>query len=828
MIENSNPKITGLSPDEVTAQRSLHGANIGIKTENILRQVIISVVTAPMFILLMVACTVYFVMGELAEAFTMLAALIFVAGIDVFQNFRSQRAVKALNKISSSKTKVIRSGETIEVLSQDIVTEDIIVCEEGTIIPADADVISSFDFSVNEAILTGESVSIEKQTGDQIIQGTLVVGGYCYAKVKTVGEKTILSGIGTLVKEAGHAKSPLQEKVGFFVKKMVMLGSIAFLFVWAYHTWESGSLLHGLLHGLAMAMSVLPEELPVALSTFMALGAYRLLKIGVIAKSPKTVETLGSATVICLDKTGTLTQNLMQVSQVYDFSLKREIDYLQSGEANDVLEYAMWSSEVNPFDPMEKSIHEKFGNFTVEDRRPQFKMVKEFPLSGKPPVMTHIFENDQGERIFACKGGLEGIIELCKLSSPDAEDSLSTAREYAKKGLRVLGVAKGTRKERALPEKQEDIDFEFLGLITFYDPPDEHIAGVIEKFYQTGVRVVMITGDYAETAEAIAKTTGIRSNKIITGGEIQEMDEVQLGEAVESCDIFARITPEQKLKIIEAFKSGNEIVAMTGDGVNDAPALKASHIGISMGKRGTEVAKEAAGLILSNDDLSKMIDAIFLGRRINTNLKKAFRYIISIHIPIILLVTIPIFIGWLPAMLFTPIHVIFFEIIMGPTCSIIYENEPVDVKSLAKPSDSSNKNLLKQSELWLTVLQGLIITTGCVIAGYYAKFQGGEEEYIRAYVFSTLIFSNIFLTLVNRSFRENILKTIQLRNRLIPLIIGISVILLLLINYIPFLNDIFMISRLSPKEFLIPLIIGLLSTIWIELFKKLHIPTRQA
>ncbi len=820
MTESSNQKITGLSYDEVEEQRSLHGANVGVEKENLLRKILFSVVTEPMFILLMVACAVYFVLGEMAEAFTMLSALAFVAGIDVFQNFRSQRAVKALNKITSSKAKVVRSGETLELPSQEIVTQDVIICEEGTIIPADAEVISSYDFSVNEAIITGESISLDKQVGDQIIQGTLVVGGYCYAKVNAVGKNTTLSGIGKLVKEAGHTKSPLELKVAHFVRIMVLFGSFAFLFVWAYYTWESGSLLHGLLHGLAMAMSVLPEELPVALSTFMALGAYRLLKIGIIAKSPRTVETLGAATVICVDKTGTLTQNLMKVTHIFDFIKKQEISYELKGKESEVLEFAMWASEETPFDPMEKSIHEIFGQYTKVDQRAQFKMIKEFPLSGRPPVMTHIFGNAKGDRIFACKGALEGIVSLCKLNSTETEGVLAKGQEYAKKGLRVLGVAKGSWTGSSLPEKQEDINFEFLGLITFFDPPDEHILQVVKKFYQTGVRVVMITGDYPETAEAIAKITGIKTNKIVTGTQVQAMDEIQLKEAVVTSHIFARISPEQKLKIVEAFKSSGEIVAMTGDGVNDAPALKAAHIGISMGKRGTEVAKEAAGLILSSDNIAKMIDAIFLGRRINENLKKAFRYIISIHIPIILLVTLPIFLGWLPAMLFTPIHVIFLELIMGPTCSIIYENEPLAEKYLSKPSDSSNKNLLKKSELWLTILQGLIITLGCVVAGYFAKTKGGGEENIRAYVFSTLIFSNIFLTLVNRSFKVNILKTIQIKNRLIPLIIGISSLLLLLINYIPFLNTIFMINRLTPKEFLLPLIIGLISTLWIELFKK--------
>ncbi len=811
--------IRGLTSDEVLSQRALHGSNIAIEKENVLLKVILSAVTEPMFILLVVASIIYFILGELTEALTMLAALIFVAGIAIFQSFRSRRAVNAMNKITSKKAKVLRADEILEIPSGEIVKGDVVICEEGTIIPADAEVLSSNDFSVNEAIITGESVSIAKQIGDKIIQGTLVVGGYCYAEVTAVGKNTTLSGIGKLVKDAGHTTSPLQMKVNRFVKGMVLFGSIAFVFVWGYHTWASGSLLTGLLHGLAMAMSVLPEELPVALSTFMALGAYRLLKIGVIAKSPATVETLGSATVICVDKTGTLTRNLMKVTHTYDFKLRREVNFEEAGEGNEVLEYAMWASEVQPFDPMEKSIHENFGKFVEIDRRSQFSMVKEFPLAGKPPVMTHIFGGIDDERIIACKGALEGVVRLCGLSQENREDILQIGQDYARRGFRVLGVAKGSV-DGDLPERQEDIDFEFLGLITFYDPPDEEVARVVERFFQAGLRVVMITGDYPETAEAIAKSTGIKTAKIITGAQIEAMSEGELREAVDDCHIFARISPKQKLSIIEALKSRGEIVAMTGDGVNDAPALKAAHIGISMGKRGTEVAKEAAGLILSNDRIAKMVDAIFLGRRINENLKKAFRYIISIHIPIILLVTSPIFLIWLPEMLFTPIHVIFLELIMGPTCSIIYENEPLKEKSLLKPSESKNKNLLRGDETRITVIQGLVITAGCILAGYLAVWKGGGDEYIRTYVFTTLIFSNIFLTLANRSFTENIFQTLKIKNPLIPIIIGISLIILLLINFLPFMNTLFMTVPLSPSDFLWAIIISLISTLWIEFIKK--------
>lgn len=818
--------IKGLSAAEVDIQREHFGSNSLVREKNTLLATIYSAATEPMFILLLLACLIYFIVKQYAEAITMLIALLFVAGIDVLQNFRSKKAVKAISKITESSTKVIRDSVPQEIPIEEVVQKDIIVCEEGSVIAADALIVSSSDFAVNEAILTGESVSVEKFKGDTILQGTVVVRGYCYAQVKAVGSQTMLSGIGELVASTGKEKTPLQLKVASFVKIMVIAGSIAFVFVWLYNWWDSGSLIHGLLHGLTMAMSVLPEEIPVALSTFMALGAYRLLKKGIIARSPKTVETLGSATVICVDKTGTLTKNLMQVAYTFDFTNQEETDFSSINKSNVILDYAMWASEVKPFDPMEKSIHDFYTNTSPSDERQHYHMVKEFPLAGSPPVMTHVYRNEKEEFIVACKGALEGVITLCQINEPAKNTILVKGGEYAKRGLRVLGVAKGNWLKNELPATQDDINFEFLGLITFDDPADPQIAGVITQFYAAGVDVKMITGDYMETATAIAKQTGIKTESVLTGVELTKLKDEELKKVVNHTSIFARINPEGKLRIINALKENGAIVAMTGDGVNDAPALKASHIGIAMGKRGTDVAKGAAGLILANDNLGAMVDAIFLGRRINENLSKAIRYIISIHIPIILLVLLPILLVFLPAMLFSPIHVIFLELIMGPTCSVIYENEPTDRNELKNPT-STSKNLLSSAQLWLTILQGLIITAGCVLIGYYAHDQGYHEVKTRTLIFTTLILSNICLTLVNRSFTRTIVETILRKNNLIPIIIGISITLLVLMLQVPALNNLFEIESLSLKELVYCGLIALASTIWIELYKFLKLNSKK-
>ena len=814
--------LRGLTEAEVQEQRALNGANQIYRQKHVLLENILSAVQEPMFILLLVACGIYFILREYTEALTMLAALCFVAGIDVFQNFRSQKAVKALSRVTARGAKAFRNGDIAEITVEEIVTRDVIICEEGDIIPADAEVLSSNDFSVNEAVLTGESVAVEKFVGDDIMQGTLVVRGYCHALVKAVGEQTTLSGIGQLVATTGKEKTPLQHKVSRFVQTMVVAGSLAFGFVWIYYWWESGDVLQGLLHGLTMAMSVLPEEIPVAFSTFMALGAYRLLKHGVIARSPRAVETLGSATVICLDKTGTLTQNLMKVAFIYEGDSEEEIAFPDQGRASETLAYAMWASEVQPFDPMEISIHDQYAQYFQEDEREHYRMVQEYPLAGSPPVMTHIYHNQSREQIISCKGGLEGVLKLCALDEARREAALRKAAEYARRGFRVLGVAKGYWPSSEYPERQEEIPFQFLGLIAFYDPPASGIAEVIASFYQAGVEVKMITGDYRETALAVAQQTGIKHERVVTGKELETMSDAELERIVPQAHIFARVTPESKLRIINALKRSGEIVAMTGDGVNDAPALKAAHIGIAMGKRGTEVAKGAAGLILSADDLSKMTEAIFLGRQINVNLSKAIRYILSIHIPIILLVLLPIFFPWLPPMLFSPIHVIFLELIMGPTCSVIYENEPVPQSELGQAIDARTPHLFKLSQLGLTVLQGLMITVGCLWVGYYASQLVDDELKVRTYIFSTLILANIFLTLVNRSFTMTIVQTIQRKNRLIPFIIALSVLLLLLILNLPWLNELFRVVPLSLGELALSAGVAFLFTIWVEPFKALR------
>ncbi len=809
----------GLSDKEVLESRTKYGSNHPLAQKSVFWETLFSVVKEPMFILLLAAGCIYALLGEYHEALTLASALLFVAGIDIFQNFRSRKAIQALGKITGSKAKVIRNGTTEIIPSHELVKGDLLLCEEGDVITADATILRSNDFSVNEAIITGESVSVEKNVNETLFQGTLAVRGYSLAKVSAVGEKTTLSGIGSLVEKTGREHTPLQQKIDRFVKGMVMAGSAVFVFVWFFYWRATGDWLIGLLQGLTLIMSVLPEEIPVAFSSFMALGAYRLLRHGIIAKSPKTVETLGAATVICLDKTGTLTQNLMEVALTFDPYTDTTVNFEKQPEHSAILTYAMWASEERPFDPMEKSIHAHYALLAPVDLRNQFHMVKEYPLSGHPPAMTHIFESPDGERIIGCKGAPEGVMKLCSISEEIKQKIRVQCALMAAEGYRVLGVAKGLGEEYEFPEKQEDFKFTFLGLIAFSDPPVQGISKVISEFYDAGLDVKMITGDFPATAKAIAAQTGFRNLNTLTGEELLQIPPPEWPDRITDTAIFARINPETKLSIVNALKHAGHTVCMTGDGVNDAPALKAAHIGIAMGKRGTEVAKEAAGLVLAKDELSNMTEAIFLGRQINENLTKAIRYIISIHIPVILLVLSPILFSGLPDMLFTPVHVIFLELIMGPTCSILYENEKIPRKELSSPADSKSKNLLKLPQLGISLIQGIIITTACLLPLIWLR--DGSDALIRTHVFTTLILSNIFLTLVNRSFRHSLIKTIRRKNKLVPVIIGIALLLLTAFQLIPYFSRLFRLEALNWDEWFICIATAAVGTLWIEPIKVL-------
>ncbi|MEQ8477221.1 cation-translocating P-type ATPase [Fulvivirga sp.] len=815
----------GLSETEVANSRLKYGRNsIDTSSKNLLWSVFKEVVTEPLFVILVCTAIIYFLLGEQQEGIIMLIALSFISLISLFQENRSRNAVASLKKLSSPHAKVIRGGVTMTVTKEDIVIDDLMIAEEGNVVAADARVVKLNDFTVNESILTGESLAVSKELSEPnntIFQGTTIMSGTCIAKVMAIGRETELGKIGESLQQIDSERTPLQHQIRAFIRNMVIFGGIAFLIVWLFNFYLTNDLLHALLHGLTLAMSVIPEEIPVAFSTFMALGAYHLYKKGVIAKSPHTVETLGAATVICVDKTGTITENKMQISAIYDFTNNKTYDYTTEPYGfNQVLEYALWASEVEPFDQMEKSIHHVYSDVAVIDRRKDFHLIHEYPLEGVPPIMTHVFSDNKSEHIIAVKGSVEGVLNQSELSQEQKCDILMLTDGFAKKGYRILAVAKSLRDIKNLPDSQEEFEFEFLGLIAFNDPPKANMKEILQKFYKAGIDVKMITGDYSETAISIANQIKFKhSASVLTGHEVMQMNMIKLQKTVQEAGIFARMFPEAKLKVIEALKANGEVVAMTGDGVNDGPALKAAHIGIAMGLRGSEVAKGAASLILMDDNLAHMNEAVALGRRIYENLKKAIQYIISIHIPIILIITLPLLFFWKYSEIFSPVHVIFLELIMGPTCSIVFEREPIEANSMQKAPRKMSSTFFSHKELLISIVQGGVITIFCLGVGYWFMLEGSNERLVRTVIYTTLIFSNLFLTFVNRSFYYSVLTTLRYKNVLIHIVIIISLIVLFVSIYFPLAQNIFQFEALLAIDILICLIVAFTGVMWIEIYK---------
>ncbi len=823
---HQNKVLNGLSDEEVSQSRMQNGTNsLQHQEKNQLLISLLDIVKEPMFLLLVAAASIYFITGDYGDGIFMSLAIVLLTSISLYQESKSRNAIDALKKLSQPKSKVIRNGKIVDIPSEEIVLGDYIQLEEGHFIPADGSIMQSNDFSVNESILTGESLSVfknEKTENKQVFQGTIVATGLAICEVTAIGNQTNLGKIGKSLNEIVEEKTPLQIQITNFVKKMSIIGLVIFGIVWAINFYNSKMVLDSLLKALTIAMSVIPEEIPVAFTTFMALGAWRLMKMGIVTKQTKTVETLGSATVICTDKTGTITQNKMSLVQLYLFDSDAIIDTKDklNPEAETLLADAMWSSEPIPFDAMEIAIHEAYAKLESVDERKHFKLIHEYPLSGKPPMMTHVFEDSKGKRIIAAKGAPEALIEVCHLSAKEKKQILTALETMTNEGYRVLGVGVTKYSGKDYPKTQQELKFQFKGLVAFYDPPKKNIQEVFETFYKAGIQVKIVTGDNAATTATIARQVGFKdADKVLNGDELMAMDAATLKKKVMETAIFTRMFPEAKLKIIEALKSNHQIVAMTGDGVNDGPALKSAHIGIAMGKKGTEIAKEAANLILIDDDFSKMIDAIAMGRKIYLNLKKAIQYIISIHIPLILIVLIPLALGWIYPNIFTPVHIIFLEVIMGPTCSIIYENEPMERNLMLLKPRPLTATFFNLKEITISIIQGLVITLGLLFVYRYCVANGCSQNETRTQIFLTLVASNVFLTLVNRSFYYSVFTTMRYKNNLVLMIIGITLLMTSLLLFVPVFSKFFLFESVTFTQIGFSFLVGFVSVMWIEIYK---------
>ncbi|KAF2080742.1 cation-translocating P-type ATPase [Flavobacterium sharifuzzamanii] len=831
MSYNIPEHLKGLNDNEVTLSRKKYGYNqIDNADKNTWLELLINILKEPMLVLLFAISIIYLAIGDYGEALFMFLAIAAVAAISLYQDNRSRKALEALEKLNEPLSKVIRNAKIIEIPTHEITIGDLCIVEEGKMINADGEIMHSNDFSVNESSLTGESLSVFKSSesdDNKVYSGTLAVSGLAVIKVEKIGKETRLGKIGVSISEIKEETSPLQLQIGRFVKGMAIVGIIVFAMVCIISFYHTRSLLDSLLNGLTLAMSVLPEEIPVAFSTFMALGAWKLMREGIIVKRSSIVETLGSTTVICTDKTGTITENTMQLKHIYNFASDKIFDQndFSNPDLSTIIDYAMWSSEPVPFDPMEKTLHRLYEKSRKDDRRKDFQMIHEYPLEGKPPMMTHLFENTEKERIIAAKGAPEAILNVSALSENEKNKVRDIIKNLGSQGFRILGVARSNFESNNFPEKQQDFKFDFLGLVVFYDPPKKGIQEVFSHIYDAGIKVKVITGDNVDTTRSIALQAGIKqTSQAIEGKDIMEFSEEQLLQAAEEKVLFTRMFPDAKLAVVNALKKQGEVVAMLGDGVNDSPALKAAHIGVAMGSKGTEIAKAAAALVITNDDLDKLIVGIASGRRIYANIKKAVQYIISIHIPIILTVSLPLLLGWVFPQIFTPVHVIFLELVMGPTCSIVYENEPMERNTMQNKPRKMTDTFLNWKELSISIIQGILITAGVLFIYQHTVQNGGNEEKTRAMVFSTLIFANILLSLTNRSFHYSLFESFKNRNILFPIVSFSTLIMLSAILYINPFSDFFHLTGLTIRELGLAAGIASISVLWFEgykLFKRL-------
>ncbi|WP_126243650.1 cation-translocating P-type ATPase [Chitinophaga rhizosphaerae] len=797
-------QFTGLSATEAESRLRQYGKNV-FRVKQVPRFLLIiwNMVREPMFLLLLTACLLYFILGSVSEGLLMLAAILLVSAIEFFEEARSNKAMKALQAFTAPRARVLRDGKLQETDTENIVPGDILVLSEGDLVPADATLLLANDFSVNESVITGESMPAARVADQSVFRGTQVNTGQAVAKVTATGNATELGKLGIKVSETSNPETIIQRQTWRYVKRLAIFGFLAFVLVCVLNYIQTNSWAESLLMGLTLAMAAIPEEIPVAFSSFMALGALYMSRRGIIPRQPQVIENLGAVNVLCLDKTGTITENVMRVADVY-------------GE--NALQFAALASEKHPFDSMEKAILDRWG-------KPLPDMVHEYPLGGHPPMMTHVYNLD-GVITATAKGAVERIVRVCKLNAARAAEVTAYADGMAAKGFRVLGVASAIHAGGAFPEEQDGFDWRFEGLVSLQDPPRKNAREVIGALYAAGIDVKLITGDYLATARYIASEVGIRNLDHAESGEsVMAMTEAELKEKVKTVNLFVRMFPDAKVKVVEALKSIGDITAMTGDGVNDGPALKTAHIGIAMGKKGADIARMAADLVITDDNLDRILIAIQQGRKIFTNLRKAIRYIISIHIPIIFTATLPLLLGWAYPNIFTPIHVIFLELIMGPTCSIFYEREPAEENLMERPSRGSNMSLFRGNELWVSVAQGLAIAAGVLgLYRYYMPSHSLEET--RTVVFTTLVMANIFLTFADRSFSEHFFHTVRYRNNLVPLVLGASILFLCIIHFVPAVRVLFGMTRIPLQDGFLCLGVSFASVVWFEAYKAIRGPKK--
>ena len=826
---------TGLTPAEAAARLAAEGFNeLPRASRRSPLRIILEVLREPMLALLIAGGVVYLMLGNREEALILLTFACLSVGITVLQEARTERVLEALRDLTSPRALVIRSGERLRIAGREVARGDLIVLSEGDRVPADAQLLQAQDLSADESLLTGEAVPVRKAVGpvlsarpggeDQpmMYSGSLIVRGTALARVTATGPASEIGKIGTSLGQLETETPHLQRQMRKLVILFAAVGAAVSLAVVVLYGLLRGGWLEGVLAGIAVGMSMLPEEFPMVLAVFMAMGAWRISKARVLTRRASAIETLGAASVLCTDKTGTLTENRMTIAELrLPDGTTAKVGAPLPEAFRELAAAGVMASAPDPFDPMEKAFH-ALARSDVRDGETLpgagRRLVQSYALSPDLLAMSQVWDMPNSGWQIAAKGAPEAMAELCRLDSAACTTLNAEVDQMARAGLRVLAVAEAAQTD-TLPAHQRDFSFRLLGLVGLADPLRASVPDAVAECRSAGIRVIMITGDYPATAQAIAAEAGLHGDKVITGPDLSSMTDAELAKAVKDVTIFARIMPEQKLRIVSALKAAGEVVAMTGDGVNDAPSLKAAHIGVAMGGRGTDVAREAASIVLLDDDFGSIVTTVRLGRRIYDNLRKAMSFILAVHVPIAGLALMPLLFGM--PILFGPMHIAFLEMVIDPVCSMVFEVETEEDGIMSRPPRKPEELLFSGPTILWSIIQGVLVLAVTATIFALAPGYGLTTDQIRGMTFASLVLAIVALILVDRSRSSSILTAVMRPNRALAVVLPVVGVLLTVTLLWQPARDIFRFAELDPAHLAVPPLAGLIVLLLLEALKPI-------